>query len=818
MPPTWSLPIGEQLRMIRFYEETATIVMSDDTVCELSFQPDPEDRRVTIDNGDVVIFTRVNQGYKEFELDGEKHELKIGPPTRELWIDGKWYECCFNNCVRVKLGNSLHEVFLEGNPPIVKIGEKRPDLCLGQIYAVVDFDLNRMIPVYLDGKPQLIDIAGKPHIIQFDEGYKTLTINGHPFRSDFGGFPMVILVHGKKHYLRLTTLPPGINLDKEDSETGETRQLAVSTLAKVSTRSTFHFSQSIIFNSFQKAQALDDITSSLSGLINSLDTTIMFTTAGTLELGDAEAGANTCGELREDILRLAQVLVQDVQALLVASTGTTSELTSTASVAHENIGQLVETIRAGAASLGSNNKETQVMLLNTAKDVTISLHGLISQAKSANGHNVDHPAYNQVSDYSKGVIMNITNFLKSVKMFKDESSRGTRAVESSIEAIAQEIHEFSTGISGAASGAAEASPEDVITHATQAIQRSLVSPDSANETTSMSISTELDKSKGLVNSTSSSTDNPNQDCDNTQDMFDCTFDMSSVLGDGVLCMEKEITPQSSQLTPVKPSNVTLQTETPKFMAEILVNVTPGNPKNDAVILSSAPVAPSPNKKSVEGRGNLTGVKKKKRKSKKVEREEKKANKEFKIRQYNLAIEAFKDNKFNTYYSCAKKHGVSSSTLKRLIVTGKNYVGQGKINKVLKESEQQLLCDHLKEASRIGFGYTYYDLRLIIQELLQGLVTSNPARAETIPWENLWPPQQFAFDFCKKYQLKLRKTMHLSEARAEITPEDLATWAKKIETILVREEYAEILKDPRRVFNNVRFHMLYFFLFNVNRVG
>ena len=346
----------------------------------------------------------------------------------------------------------------------------------------------------------------------------------------------------------------------------------------------------------------------------------------------------------------------------------------------------------------------------------------------------------------------------------------------------------------------------------QAIQRSLVSPDSANETTSMNISTESDKSKGLLNSTSSSTDNPNQDCDNTQDMFDCTFDMSSVLGDGVLCMEKEITPQSSQLTPVKPSNVTLQTETPKFMAEILVNVTPGNPKNDAVILSSAPVAPSQNEKSDEGRGNLKGVNKKKRKSKKVEKEEKKANKKHKIRQYNLAIEAFKDNKFNTYYSCAKEHGVSSATLKRLIVTGKNYVGQGKINKVLKESEQQLLCDHLKEASNIGFGYTYYDLRLTIQELLQGLVTSNPARAETIPWENLWPPLQFAHNFCKKYKLTLRKTMYLSDARAEITPEDVATWAKKIETILARPDYAAILKDPRRVFNNVSFHMFNFFSF------
>ena len=103
----------------------------------------------------------------------------------------------------------------------------------------------------------------------------------------------------------------------------------------------------------------------------------MFTTAGTLELDDAEAGANTFGELREDILRLAQVLVQDVQALLVASTGTRTELTSTASVAHENIGQLVETIRAGAASLGSNNKETQVMLLTTAKRAMCGLSNVL---------------------------------------------------------------------------------------------------------------------------------------------------------------------------------------------------------------------------------------------------------------------------------------------------------------------------------------------------------------------------------------------------------------------------------------------------------
>ena len=99
------------------------------------------------------------------------------------------------------------------------------------------------------------------------------------------------------------------------------------------------------------------------------------------------------------------------------------------------------------------------------------------------------------------------------------------------------------------------------------------------------------------------------------------------------------------------------------------------------------------------------------------KEEKKSIKELKMRQYNLAIEEFKQNKLNTYYSCAKKYGVSSSTLKRLIVTGKSYTGSGRVNKVLTESEQGMLRDHVKKTS----DYSYHDLRLRIQELLHTIV-------------------------------------------------------------------------------------------------
>ena len=148
----------------------------------------------------------------------------------------------------------------------------------------------------------------------------------------------------------------------------------------------------------KKAQALDDVTNALAGLVSNLDTTIMFTSAGTLELEDENS---TFADHREDILRLAQVLVQDVKTLLSSSTGTRSELTTAASNANVNIGNLVERIKSGAASLGSKNKETQIMLLNSAKDVCMSLHGLLSQAKTANGHDLNHPSYDKVSEYSK---------------------------------------------------------------------------------------------------------------------------------------------------------------------------------------------------------------------------------------------------------------------------------------------------------------------------------------------------------------------------------------------------------------------------------
>ena len=176
------------------------------------------------------------------------------------------------------------------------------------------------------------------------------------------------------------------------------------------------------------------------------------------------------------------------------------------------------------------------------------------------------------------------------------------------------------------------------------------------------------------------------------------------------------------------SQVPGQVDEIEEIEEMMIPVNTEGPDVNAVILAAgqdAPLSDPSDEEMVEGRSakpRKTQKKKVKRKLKKVmKKEDIKKEKEMKKRQYKSALVAFKAGQYTTYYKCAKDYSVSSSTLQRLHVSGKEYVGQGKINKVLTENEQIILSDHLKHMSSIGFGYTYNDLRLRIQELLRDVV-------------------------------------------------------------------------------------------------
>ncbi|KAI2574529.1 talin 2 [Homo sapiens] len=185
-------------------------------------------------------------------------------------------------------------------------------------------------------------------------------------------------------------------------------------------------------------QACITAATAVSGIIADLDTTIMFATAGTLNAENSE----TFADHRENILKTAKALVEDTKLLVSGAASTPDKLAQAAQSSAATITQLAEVVKLGAASLGSDDPETQVVLINAIKDVAKALSDLISATKGAASKPVDDPSMYQLKGAAKVMVTNVTSLLKTVKAVEDEATRGTRALEATIECIKQELTVF----------------------------------------------------------------------------------------------------------------------------------------------------------------------------------------------------------------------------------------------------------------------------------------------------------------------------------------------------------------------------------------
>ncbi|KMQ93936.1 talin-1-like protein, partial [Lasius niger] len=202
-------------------------------------------------------------------------------------------------------------------------------------------------------------------------------------------------------------------------------------------------------------QACINAASTVSGIIGDLDTTIMFATAGTLH---AENESDTFADHRENILQTAKALVEDTKTLVAGAASSQEQLAVAAQNAVSTIVQLAEVVKYGAASLGSQNPEAQVMLINAVKDVASALGDLIHATKAASGKPINDPSMAHLKDSAKVMVTNVTSLLKTVKAVEDEHTRGTRALESTIEAIAQEIR----ALNSSETQKSHVTPEDLV--------------------------------------------------------------------------------------------------------------------------------------------------------------------------------------------------------------------------------------------------------------------------------------------------------------------------------------------------------------------
>ncbi|NXU07433.1 TLN1 protein, partial [Buphagus erythrorhynchus] len=148
---------------------------------------------------------------------------------------------------------------------------------------------------------------------------------------------------------------------------------------------------------------------------------------------------------REGILKTAKALVEDTKVLVQNATASQEKLAQAAQSSVSTITRLAEVVKLGAASLGSEDPETQVVLINAVKDVAKALGDLIGATKAAAGKAGDDPAVYQLKNSAKVMVTNVTSLLKTVKAVEDEATKGTRALEATIEHIRQELA-VSTGV------------------------------------------------------------------------------------------------------------------------------------------------------------------------------------------------------------------------------------------------------------------------------------------------------------------------------------------------------------------------------------
>ncbi|KAM4572492.1 talin-2 isoform 3-T7 [Odontesthes bonariensis] len=185
-------------------------------------------------------------------------------------------------------------------------------------------------------------------------------------------------------------------------------------------------------------QACITAASAVSGIIADLDTTIMFASAGTLNPESEESFADH----RESILKTAKALVEDTKLLVAGAASSQEKLAQAAHSSAKTITQLTEVVKLGATSMGSEDPETQVVLINAVRDVAKALAELIGATKCAAGKPPDDPSMYQLKSAAKVMVTNVTSLLKTVKAVEDEATRGTRALEATIECIKQELTMF----------------------------------------------------------------------------------------------------------------------------------------------------------------------------------------------------------------------------------------------------------------------------------------------------------------------------------------------------------------------------------------
>ncbi|EGD80615.1 Tln1 protein [Salpingoeca rosetta] len=181
-------------------------------------------------------------------------------------------------------------------------------------------------------------------------------------------------------------------------------------------------------------QACIDACVKVEDTVTDLETTLMFASAGSL-MPDAQTTFTAeQGQIRDK----AKQLVEQTKALVTATAESQDDLAAAAEKLNTNFDALVESLKLGAASLGPDQVDAQVLLLNAARDVGATLAELLTTTKSVSGNPHDDAAVKKLGEQARTMATNISGLLKTVSGIDDGAQRVTQALESAMQAIERE--------------------------------------------------------------------------------------------------------------------------------------------------------------------------------------------------------------------------------------------------------------------------------------------------------------------------------------------------------------------------------------------
>ena len=94
-------------------------------------------------------------------------------------------------------------------------------------------------------------------------------------------------------------------------------------------------------------------------------------------------------------------MVEDTKRLVSSAGGSQEQLAEAAHNAVKTITSEADHVKLGAASLGSDDMEAQLLLLTAVKDVANALGDLIGATRSAAGKSVQDPSMEQLKTSAK---------------------------------------------------------------------------------------------------------------------------------------------------------------------------------------------------------------------------------------------------------------------------------------------------------------------------------------------------------------------------------------------------------------------------------